>query len=125
MSTKNSDSVFSFEIANGPSRDAIFDAIKYAYDDEAKIPLEFLLAHGYTMPQGSPGQAIVPVKTKAWRLTSVQHEDGSGVSFNIEGYCKANLRLSTPERAIGYLAYRFKAYYNCRSRNGMIELTEC
>jgi hypothetical protein len=46
-------------------------------------------------------------------ITSVEREDGSGESWNIEGY------INTPK---GYR--RFKAYFDTRSRKGTLTLDE-
>lgn len=118
---------FNYEIVDGPSRETLFDALKYAYDDNVVISATFTVApQEWNLPNQEP-RPIFPAKTKSWRITHISHEDGSGYSFNIEGYCKANLRrhVTTYEGRTGYLMYRFKSYYNCRTRKGRIELTEC
>ena len=86
------------EIISGPSRDKLFDALKYAYDKDAKFRIEF----GFR----SPAPHSVPTIT---RLTSIEHEDGSGCSFNLEGYCTLN-----------GVSRRFHAYYNTRRRGGYL-----
>ena len=122
MSTKTVLPVsFNYDLADGPSRDTLLDAFKYAYSEEVEIPIKFTIVLGHD-PEG---RIIIPARTKKWRITKLQHEDGSGQSFNIEGYCKANLRITRSERITVYLTYRFKAYFNCRTRKGRIELTEC
>ena len=124
MNTRIEDSKFFFKIVDGPNRETIIDAFKYAYDDDSKVVANFAISLWPKVP--NPDQKVrILAKTKDWRVTSIQHEDGSGYSCNLGGYVKACLRLSTPERGVKYLAYRFKAYYNAKNREGTIELTEC
>ena len=105
-----------YEIVSGPSKDMLFDACKYAYSRIAKVDINFAIAVGYTTPPGSPGCAYIPMTIDAIRVCSIEHEDGSGESFNLYGFCKANLsgRMDNLE------PYGFEAYYNTKTRKGTI-----
>lgn len=107
----------SYEIMNGPSRDTLFDACKYAYAENAKVTIDFVVAAGHTMPKGHPGRAYIPMKLTDILIASIEHEDGSGDSFNLRGYCRADLRISG---STTYSNYHFRGYYNTKNRTGTI-----
>lgn len=98
------------KIVAGPNKDMLFDACKYAYSKSAKIKIEFALMDEHDAP-------IVMSDTM---ITGIEHEDGSGDSFNIFGYCKLN---SEPLSAFIFAYYRFTAYYNVRTRKGTISFS--
>lgn len=117
MNTKN-ETERTFDIVAGPNRYMLFDACKYAYD-AARIPINFTVVLGYTMPKHNPGCAYVPMFVSDIKIAGIEHEDGSGESFNLHGYCKAD-----PDSTIGSAAtckpYRFRAYYSTQNRKGWI-----
>ena len=106
-----------YEIMNGPSRDTLFDACKYAYAENANVAIDFVVATGYTMPKGHPGRAYIPMRLTDIVVAGIEHEDGSGESFNLHGYCRADLRISG---STTYSNYYFRSYYNVKSRTGTI-----
>ena len=97
-------------ITDGPNRDRLFDALKYAHDRSSKIDLGFAIA----MDEDRL------VKTSGFRVLSLEHEDGSGHSFNLkgDGYCSP---LRVDEKAI-LLYCHWRAYYNARRREGTITI---
>ena len=101
-----------FGIFDGPSRDLIFDSMKYNY--ETRIPLDFKIVKGYTAPKDDPVAAIVPLKTRDVEIHTIQHEDGTGFKFNLEGDIDIKVDDS------GYVPRRFKAFYNAKTRKGTI-----
>ena len=111
-----------FEIVNGPSKDLLCDAFKYAYNKAARITIEFSIAAGYTMPPEHPSSAYVPAKIGGFIISSLEHEDGSGESFNIRGYCKADIAKLFGEGT--FKAYKYEAYYNTKTRKGTIALLD-
>lgn len=111
-----------YEIMNGPSRDTLFDACKYAYSKFNKIHVEFTVAAGYTMPKGSPGRAYVSLRLTDIIIAGIAHENGSGESFNLYGYCHADLNSFGGQ--VTYKNYYFSAYYNTQTRTGTIKFTE-
>lgn len=116
MSTKK---VYTYEILAGPNKDALFDACKYAYSKTARLTVNFSVAIGWTMPKGDPGAAYIPMSITDVVITSITHEDGSGESFNLRGYCRADLK-NLGRFDANYKPYRFKAYYNSKHRQGCI-----
>lgn len=112
-----------FNIENGPSKDTLFDACKYAYSEHSNIKVNFSIAAGYTMPLDHPNCAYLPMELPYFIIQGIQHEDGSGESFNLQGFCKAKLYNSLEEN-VGFKPYRFEAYYNSKNRKGTIELFE-
>ena len=98
-----------YDIVNGPNKDALFDACKYACIKNAFIPVTFDIAIGYTMPKSNPNCAYFPMDVKDFRVMGIENEDGSGESFNIHGYAKKD-----------GIQVRFKGYYNTKQRNGVM-----
>lgn len=69
-----------FAITDGPSREALLDAFKYAYSQEHPFRVRFT---GFPVRQTGdvrpgPGQTTYTVK-----VTGLKHEDGSGQKFVI------------------------------------------
>ena len=107
-----------FKIEEGPTLNRIIDAFKYAYDKNARVELQFSVAEGYTTPTDQPGCAYVPLKVQDFRLNTIQHEDGSGHSLNLEGYCRAGSQNEVPQ------PMQFKAYYNTATRTGTMQFAK-
>ena len=102
-----------YEISTGPSRDAIIDHFKYLHDKDSNVKIEFFVIEGLSMPEGDPGCAAVGMDVDNWHIHTIQHEDGSGHSFNLEGWCCPKIK--------GKRVYAdFKAYYSARTRKGTI-----
>ena len=108
-----------YDIVNGPSRESLVDAFKYAYDKQSRVNVAFHVAVGYTGKPGDPTTGYVRMHIKDIRIARIEHEDGSGTSFNLDGYCYAD--LESVSSAATYKRYNFKAYYNAKSRKGYIE----
>jgi len=91
-----------YRIIDGPSRDMLFDAVKYAYDRGINILIEFEIEEWDEQEQewGYKGRFVPTV------INSIEHECGSGSSFNIEGHSMNE----------GH----FEAYYSSRSRQGHV-----
>ena len=98
-------------IANGPSKDRLFDSMKYQYEDSS-IESNFR----FSLDQDDKNA----IKVRNLKIVGIQHEDGSGYSFNLEGVCDADLENSS---ITVYSPYRFKAYYSARTRKGHIEFS--
>ena len=107
-------------IVNGPNRDRLIDAFKYAYDSD-KVSANFTVAISYN-PVEENGKCIhFPTHTaqiERMTINTIQHEDGSGESFHLSGYCAAY-----PERFYKHY-YKFEAYYNAKTRTGTIRFEE-
>lgn len=112
-----------YDIVAGPNKDALFDACKYAYSKTAKLTVDFAVAIGYTMPENDPSCAYIAMAITNIRICGIEHEDGSGESFNLHGYCKADLNSLGGDN-VTYKSYRFKAYYNAKNREGYITFIE-
>jgi hypothetical protein len=113
----------SYGITAGPNKDTLFDACKYAYSDTANVTVNFSVALGYTAPKDDPGCAYIPMPIADIIISEIAHEDGSGESFNLRGYCKAVLDTSFVGDA-NLEPYRFEAYYNTKRRKGVISFTK-
>lgn len=115
--TTNRTKIFEKEIVNGPSKDTLFDACKYAYNSKVVIPIGFKVALGYTAPKDDPACAYVPMSVSGFRISAISHEDGSGESFSLSGCCHASL----DPNPIHLDSYEFVAYYNSKTRKGTIK----
>ncbi len=108
----------SFEIIDGPSRSDLFASCERSYDQNSNINIEFTIVYGYTMPKDHPGCANILMKATDFRIAGIEHEDGSGHSFNLRGYCRANLE---PYVGADLLSpHQFMAYFNAKTRKGTI-----
>lgn len=118
MDTKNEKC---YDIVAGPNRDALFDACKYASNKNVSFVVKFSIAVGYTAPKDDSGCAYIPMDIKDIKILGIDHEDGSGHSFNLHGYCMADPEsFGRPNKS--YKQYKFKAYYNAKKREGRITL---
>lgn len=88
-----------YKITNGPSKDRLFDACKYAGNNADKIEVAFAIE------QPATGKSVA---LSAF-IRGIEHEDGSGESFIISGA----LKTKTGNR-------RFKAYYSSKRRQGVV-----
>ena len=104
-----------FNIVNGPSRDTLIDAFKYAYSRDGIVSAKFEIAL-------KPPANHLKIRSKDFIITEIQHEDGSGHSFNIGGFCKADMNPLVGIKT--YKNYSFTAYYNAKTRKGLITLTK-
>ena len=105
-----------FDIIGGPSRDQIIDALKYAHDADAKIPIHFSIIWNFTGNSEDPGSCII-VAIRSIRIYSVGHKNRSGHQLDIEGHCEAD--INSPYTAI-FKEYRFRTSYNTESKKGTI-----
>jgi len=107
-----------YDIVAGPSRDTLFDACKYAYSKTARVNINFLIPIGYTAPAGDPTRAYIAMPISDILVKSIEHENGSGESFNLVGECKVSLNSfnRNTERSV----CRFEAYYDTKRRTGCI-----
>ena len=111
----------SFEIVDGPPRSDLFDSCMYVHDKDKELRLHFEIVMGYTMPPNHPGSAYIAMQTKAPMFTGISHEDGSGYSFNLDGYIDADTHsFGVREEEANFRRYLFRAYYNTRTRKGRI-----
>lgn len=122
MNTNQKVDSITYDIMNGPSADRLFDACRYAYDDATKIPIDFGIAIGYSMPKDDPGCAIVGAHSCDLRIVGIEHEDGSGHSFNIRGYC-AGFKKGPYSDPL-YVNHKVMIYYNTKTRNGKITFSK-
>lgn len=75
-----------FDIKNGPGKDKIVNAFKYAFDRNVNFDVRFVVAKAYTAPKSDPRCAYEALPIRGLTVTSISHEDGSGHSFNLGGF---------------------------------------
>ncbi len=119
---KTSDQAMGFDIVNGPNKHVLFDACKYAYDKSAHVKARFVVALAYTNSEIGRG-AYVPMEIRNTKVYSIQHEDGSGESFNIEGWCEAKIPTVGCGEVV-FKDYRVHGCYNTKTRKGFLYFEE-
>lgn len=102
-----------YKISNGPNRDVIIDAFKYAY--ETKIPLKFTITKFHPELLDHPEYVVYELETKNIRITSIEHESGTGYHLNLAGFIDAKTDND-------WHPFRFEAFYNANTRKGHIKL---
>lgn len=112
-----------YEIVKGPSKGQIFRALEYAYDKIFGVKIVFKIALDYTGRRNDPTVKYIPARIRNLVITGIEHEDTSGKSLHLKGYCEADLRIS-PLGKEEYTKYRFGAIYNVDTRRGNIEFLE-
>ncbi len=110
----------SFEIVNGPSRDTLFDACKYAYDRQTTISVDFSVAIGYTTPPSQSQSGYIPMKLKNIRIDGIRHKNSSGTKFDLYGFCDADLEIYRYKYTASWKHYQFRATYDSKCRTGEI-----
>ncbi len=119
----NTNKTVTYDIVAGPNKDALFDSCKYACSETSKVVVDFTVALGYTMPKNDPGCAYIKMPITDIKINGIEHEDGSGESFILHGYCRADLNCFTSNK-VEYKPYRFEAYYSSKRREGWISFSK-
>ena len=106
-----------YSIVGGPNRDTLFDNCKYSCQGNSRVGVGFSIP--FDIPSDSGPQIYTYMLVKDLKIRGIEHENGSGESFNLWGFCQADLY------DIGvFEEYRFKAYYNSRKRQGWISFSD-
>ena len=112
-----------FSIIDGPSKSVLFDACLYSYSKDTKIAVNFTIPQGYSNDSNDATRLYIPLPVTNIKITGIEHEDGSGESFILKGYCNVDKDyLLRKENTYRYRYSRFSAYYDARSRKGTFTL---
>ena len=104
MSTTANENLFT--IIDGPNRDTLIDAFKYAYDKDIGNKLcRFTI--GDATQKKTVSARIIEIR----RVDEIAHEDGSGYSFMFKCYYS---------EGAGKNAIRATGYYHARTRQGWL-----
>lgn len=123
MNTTSKSATNCFSIINGPSKSVLFDSCQYAYSKDVKVYINFAIPQGYSNHSNDATKLYLPMQITDLVITGIQHEDGSGESFNLEGHCKVDIDYHIRNDGVCRYQYRrFTAYYNSKSRKGTITL---
>ena len=123
MNTTSKSATNCYSIINGPSKSVLFDSCQYAYSKDVKVHINFAIPQGYSSHSNDAIKLYLPMQITDIVITGIQHEDGSGESFNLEGYCKVDIDYHIRNDGVCRYQYRrFTAYYNSKSRKGTITL---
>ena len=99
------------QIYDGPSREALFDALRLAYD-KIRPTVELTVENG--MLVGEEGAQAWCSSKILFKVIGLEHEDGSGTSFNFEGYIvPVPGWIKEPSELI-------HGYFNTRTRKGTL-----
>lgn len=93
-----------FAIVDGPSRDLLFDCLKYAFDKNQKVLATFKVRNA---KEGSDEVLVC-------KLLALEHESGDLDSFILRGYYCRNHSIKEWNK--------FEAFYSSRKRNGNLKL---
>ena len=121
MNTKSV--AYRYDIIDGPSKSALFDACMYVYNKDAKIAVNFTISQGYSNDTNDATRLYLPLPVTDIKITGIEHEDGSGESFNLKGYCNVDKDyLLRRDNIYRYRYSRFSAYYDAKNRKGSFTL---
>ena len=105
-----------FSVFGGPSKDELFDAMKYQYDDNFHAEIAFMF--GSMFPITFDSVQYYPdsiIATKNIVIDEIKYMNSSGYKLLIKGRMHAKMVLS-------YELYSFDAIYNTDDRTGSIRL---
>lgn len=109
-----------YDVTNGPSREMLIDALKYAYAKDVNLHPEFSIIQYYVgHPTDNSKRMAAYMPAKNFRITGMEHEDGSGESWMLKGVCDADLD-GVSDINPDLIHYGFKMYYNSKRREGVI-----
>ena len=123
MNTTSKSVAFCYNIVNGPNKSVLFDSCQYCYSKDVKVHINFAIPQGYSSHSNDAVKLYLPMQITDIAITGIQHEDASGESFNLEGYCKVDIDYHIRNDGVCRYQYRrFTAYYNSKSRKGPFTL---
>lgn len=112
-----------FSIINGPSKSVLFDSCLYAYSKDAKVHVNFAISQGCSNHGDDATKLHLLLPVTNIKITGIEHEDGSGESFILKGYCYVDKdHLLRGDHTYRYKYSRFSAYYDAKSRKGTFTL---
>ena len=106
---ESKEEVKSFEVAKGPSRDALFEIVKHVYDKRPKK---------YDFDIRFDGEKALNVHEI--RLTGIEHLGNAGFVFVVRGYCKMTFSPYTDVPSHLH-EKRFEMEYDAKNHKGTIK----
>lgn len=103
----------SFTIVDGPTKNLIFDSLKYAYSDDEHITMCPTFSIDSKMRVGNVSSQLKVIHKINLKIVGLRHEDGSGHSLIFEGY------ITGGDVKCNKLV---KGYYNARTKKGGINI---
>ena len=123
MNTTSKSATNCYSIINGPSKSVLFDSCLYAYSKDAKVHVNFAISQGCSNHGDDATKLHLLLPVTNIKITGIEHEDGSGESFILKGYCYVdNDHLLRGDHTYRYKYSRFSAYYDAKSRKGTFTL---
>ena len=123
MNTTSKSATNCYSIINGPSKSVLFDSCLYAYSKDAKVHVNFAISQGCSNHGDDATKLHLLLPVTNIKITGIEHEDGSGESFILKGYCYVDKdHLLRGDHTYRYKYSRFSAYYDAKSRKGAFTL---
>ena len=123
MNTTSKSATNCYSIINGPSKSVLFDSCLYAYSKDAKVHVNFAISQGCSNHGDDATKLHLFLPVTNIKITGIEHEDGSGESFILKGYCYVDKdHLLRGDHTYRYKYSRFSAYYDAKSRKGTFTL---
>lgn len=105
-----------YNIKDGPNRETLFDAVKYALTESVIIPIHFVVVE-----DGSDDAAV---KVKNTKIIGIDNDDnGSGHAFVIRGkmdVCFHPEAMCNDNLPLNYQTCRFEACYDTQTHRGRL-----
>ena len=124
MNTKNR----TYQILDGPSREALLDAFKYAFDNRIKIPIFFTIPVD-DIPEDqleNGGFMFRGVMARNYVITAIEHSD-DGNYYHLRGYCESDDSIPLMEKMTSdtwdFEKVRFEADFSPQTRQGEIQFS--
>lgn len=123
MNTTSKSATNCYSIINGPSKSVLFDSCLYAYSKDAKVHVNFAISQGCSNHGDDATKLHLLLPVTNIKITGIEHEDGSGESFILKGYCYVDRdHFLRGDHTYRYKYSRFSAYYDAKSRKGTFTL---
>lgn len=103
----------SYGIVDGPDARTLFDACRYVYAKNIQYDLNFEIVEYFETTYEDTSYEKLPLVTSNFHIVGIEHDNGSGESFRLKGYCDVAENGFTEN-------YGFVSYYNTRTRKGVI-----
>ena len=104
-----------YSITDGPTKNLLFDSLKYAYSDDEHITMYPTFSINSKMTVGSGASSLFIIHKINLKIVGIRHEDGSGKSFIFEGYVTGGDERYGRNKLVS-------GYYNARTKKGNIEI---
>lgn len=107
------DTKVSYSIIDGPDARSLFDACRFVYTKNVYYDVYFKITEYYNEALDGTSCEKKPLLASDFHIVGIEHDNGTGESFRIKGYCNVTENDITEN-------YAFVSYYNTQSKKGII-----